>query len=100
MPTYEFECTTGHRFDRFFRKIADAPGELACPECGAPAVRRISGGAGLLFKGSGFYVTDYGKGGRKPESSSGEKKDGGAGGGESKSESKPSGSEKKSGSSE
>ncbi len=100
MPTYEFECTSGHRFDRFFRKIADAPGELACPECGATAARRISGGAGLLFKGSGFYITDYGKGGKKPEGSSGEKTDSAPASGEGKSESKPAASEKKTGSTE
>lgn len=66
MPTYEFECTNGHRFEKFYRKIAAAEPELPCPECGAPARRLISGGAGLLFKGSGFYITDYGKGGKKP----------------------------------
>jgi putative FmdB family regulatory protein len=61
MPTYEFRCPNGHDFDKFFRKISDAPSELPCPECGAVAARRVSGGAGLLFKGSGFYLTDYGK---------------------------------------
>ena len=64
MPTYEFECPVGHRFEKFYRKIADAAAELECPECGAPATRRITGGAGLHFKGSGFYITDYGKGGK------------------------------------
>ena len=48
-------------FERFFRKISDAVTELECPVCGASAIRRVSGGAGLLFKGSGFYLTDYGK---------------------------------------
>jgi putative FmdB family regulatory protein len=61
MPTYEFRCTDGHIFDRFFRKISDAPSEVSCPECGKPATRQLSAGAGLLFKGSGFYLTDYGK---------------------------------------
>jgi putative FmdB family regulatory protein len=65
MPTYEFACTNGHHFDKFYRKISDAASELACPECGAPATRQISGGAGLVFKGSGFYITDYGKDGKK-----------------------------------
>jgi putative FmdB family regulatory protein len=100
MPTYEFACTSGHKVDRFFRKIADAPAEIVCPECGAPAERRISGGAGLLFKGSGFYITDYGKGGKKPEGSSGEKKEGATGGGEPKGELKPAAPEKKTGSTE
>jgi len=61
MPTYEYRCPDGHDFERFFRKISDAPGEVACPVCGKVAERRMSAGAGLLFKGSGFYLTDYGK---------------------------------------
>jgi putative FmdB family regulatory protein len=65
MPTYDFRCPAGHNFERFFRKISDAPVELACPECGELALRQVSGGAGLLFKGSGFYITDYGKDGKK-----------------------------------
>jgi putative FmdB family regulatory protein len=61
MPTYEFKCPKGHAFDRFYKKMSDAPLELTCPECGAVAERQLSGGVGLLFKGSGFYLTDYGK---------------------------------------
>ena len=61
MPTYEFRCPSGHSFERFYRKIADAVTELECPVCGKVAVRQLSGGAGLLFKGSGFYLTDYGR---------------------------------------
>src|SRR5215471_2865935 len=61
MPTYEFRCPSGHNFERFYRKIADAATELECPVCGKIAVRQLSGGAGLLFKGSGFYLTDYGR---------------------------------------
>jgi putative FmdB family regulatory protein len=61
MPTYEYRCPDGHDFERFFRKISDAPAEVGCPECGKIAERRMSAGAGLLFKGSGFYLTDYGK---------------------------------------
>ena len=61
MPTYEFRCPDGHEFEKFYRKISDAPAELPCPECGKTAARLVSGGAGLLFKGSGFYLTDYGK---------------------------------------
>lgn len=89
MPTYEFRCPSGHSFERFYRKIADAASELECPVCGKVAVRQLSGGAGLVFKGSGFYLTDYGRNAHR---------NGGAGrptekpaepSGETKSESKP-----------
>ena len=61
MPTYDYRCPDGHEFERFYRKISDAAAEVACPTCGKTAVRVVSGGAGLVFKGSGFYLTDYGK---------------------------------------
>jgi putative FmdB family regulatory protein len=61
MPTYEYRCPEGHEFEHFYRKISDAQSELACPECGKLAERIMSAGAGLVFKGSGFYLTDYGK---------------------------------------
>lgn len=98
MPTYEFRCPEGHEFEKFYRKISDAPSELACPECGKLAMRLVSGGAGLLFKGSGFYLTDYGKnahrkGGSSSSGSDSSKSGGdsksGDGGGSSSSESKP-----------
>ncbi len=57
MPTYDYECPKGHRFE-LFQRISDDPG-ATCPECGAEARRLISGGAGFLFKGEGFYITDY-----------------------------------------
>lgn len=62
MPTYEYECSNGHQFDRV-QKMSDKP-IAKCPNCGAKASRRISGGQGLIFKGSGFYITDYGKDGK------------------------------------
>lgn len=65
MPTYEFRCEAGHSFDRFL-KMSEAPTELACDVCGKQATRQVSGGAGLVFKGSGFYLTDYGRAGQKP----------------------------------
>jgi putative FmdB family regulatory protein len=61
MPTYEFRCPLGHEFERFYRTINTAEAQTACPECGQMAERIMSAGAGLHFKGSGFYLTDYGK---------------------------------------
>ena len=86
MPTYEFRCKSGHDFEQFHRTMSSAPSEVACPICGEPAERRISGGAGLMFKGSGFYITDYGKDGKKAQRpSSGGGDAAGASGGEGKS---------------
>jgi putative FmdB family regulatory protein len=81
MPTYDYRCPNGHDFEHFFRKISDATAEFVCPTCGAVAQRRVSGGAGLLFKGSGFYLTDYGKNAHRKGGS-----DGGASSPESKGE--------------
>src|SRR5438552_4372417 len=61
MPTYEYRCPKGHDFERFYKTMSTAPSEVKCPECGALAERQLSGGGGLVFKGSGFYLTDYGK---------------------------------------
>lgn len=57
MPTYEYRCPKGHAFD-VFQKMSDEP-VATCPECGEKAERLLSAGAGLLFKGEGFYITDY-----------------------------------------
>lgn len=65
MPTYDFLCPSGHDFEKFYRTMSAAPLELECPECGAIAERKVSAGTGLVFKGSGFYITDYGKDGKK-----------------------------------
>jgi putative FmdB family regulatory protein len=67
MPTYEYRCPEGHEFEQFVLKISAAKSELACPTCGLVAPRRMSAGGGLLFKGSGFYITDYGKDGKKAQ---------------------------------
>ncbi|MCL4212872.1 MAG: zinc ribbon domain-containing protein [Gemmatimonadales bacterium] len=67
MPTYEYRCPSGHEFEDFVLKISAAKSELPCPTCGAVAARRMSAGSGLLFKGSGFYITDYGKDGKKDQ---------------------------------
>jgi putative FmdB family regulatory protein len=71
MPTYEYECPEGHAFEKF-QKITEKP-RTKCPVCGKPAIRKISGGAGLVFRGSGFYITDYGKDGKGPRKADTEK---------------------------
>jgi putative FmdB family regulatory protein len=59
VPRYEYRCgSCGNRFERFFTRISNAA-SVGCPNCGGVAERLIFGGAGLLFKGSGFYSTDY-----------------------------------------
>jgi putative FmdB family regulatory protein len=70
MPTYEYRCTNGHDFEEFFLKMSAAKSELPCPTCGASGERRMSAGGGLVFKGSGFYITDYGKDGKKAQPTS------------------------------
>ena len=83
MPTYEYECTRcGHRFEEF-QKITDAP-VATCPECQGPVKRLISGGSGLHFKGSGFYITENRSEGYKKQHKSEQ-----GGGGKSESAPKP-----------
>ena len=79
MPTYEYACQKcGHQFEQF-QSIRDDPLKK-CPKCGKAGLKRLVGaGAGLIFNGSGFYITDYKpKSGGKSES------------GESKTAAKPS----------
>jgi putative FmdB family regulatory protein len=58
MPTYDYYCTEcGFEFEEF-QSIASDPIE-ECPKCGKLVKRKITGGSGLIFKGSGFYITDY-----------------------------------------
>ncbi len=75
MPTYEFRCPDGHEFEKFYRTISGAESESVCPICGKVAGRFMSA-AGFAFKGSGFYLTDYGKNAHRgeapPNASSGE----------------------------
>jgi putative FmdB family regulatory protein len=77
MPTYEYQCDAcGKKFEKF-QSITAAPIKK-CPKCGKNKVRRlISTGAGLIFKGSGFYITDYRSESykEKAKSESGEKTD-------------------------
>lgn len=58
MPTYEYRCRSCRRRFEKLQPITAKPA-AACPRCGKAAKRMISTGAGLLFKGSGFYATDY-----------------------------------------
>ena len=59
MPTYDYECEScGHQFEQF-QSITARPTKK-CPECGKMKLQRLIGaGAGIIFKGSGFYQTDY-----------------------------------------
>ncbi len=58
MPTYEYECTKcGHTFEAF-QSMSEKP-LSRCPKCGSKVRRLIGGGLGIIFKGSGFYTTDY-----------------------------------------
>lgn len=60
MPTYEYECSKcGNKFD-VFQKMTDKP-NAKCPKCNGKSDRLISSGSGIIFKGSGFYETDYKK---------------------------------------
>ena len=58
MPTYEYYCTScGFEFEEF-QSIAAEPISV-CPKCNMEVKRKISGGTGMIFRGSGFYITDY-----------------------------------------
>ncbi|HUI05835.1 MAG TPA: FmdB family zinc ribbon protein [Verrucomicrobiae bacterium] len=61
MPTYEYECQKCHHRFELFQSIKDEPVKT-CPKCRGRVKRLFGTGAGLIFKGSGFYITDY----RKP----------------------------------
>jgi len=59
MPTYEYRCDACKRQFEFFQSMKDRP-KRKCPECGQMKLQRLIGaGAGIIFKGSGFYQTDY-----------------------------------------
>jgi putative FmdB family regulatory protein len=65
MPTYEYECKScGYSFE-VFQSMSDEPLKT-CTKCGKEVRRLIFGGAGVIFKGSGFYVTDKGTGTKVP----------------------------------
>ncbi len=73
MPTYEYKCPNGHAFEKFSPTM-NSDRRVKCPACGKMAERQISGGAGLVFKGSGFYITDYKRAGEKKSEHDGETK--------------------------
>jgi len=63
MPIYEYRCPDGHTFE-VFQRMADPPSET-CEVCGKSPVEKVLYPVSVHFKGSGFYSTDYGRGGRK-----------------------------------
>ncbi len=73
MPTYDYACAKcGHAFEQF-QSMKDAP-LRKCPKCGKNTLKRlVGGGAGLIFKGTGFYLTDYKKKSGSSEGSGPEK---------------------------
>lgn len=78
MPTYEYECLKcGHHFE-LFQMISEKP-RKRCPKCRGKVRRLLGTGAGIIFKGSGFYATDYKKPEKRPagesKDSSGEKQE-------------------------
>jgi putative FmdB family regulatory protein len=67
MPIYEYRCPKGHTFE-LFQRMTDPPAS-ECQICGAAPVVKVLYPAAIHFKGSGFYSTDYGRGGRKRDTS-------------------------------
>ena len=63
MPIYEYRCPDGHTFE-VFQRMSDPPSEV-CEVCGKAPVEKVLYPVAVHYKGSGFYSTDYGKGGRK-----------------------------------
>lgn len=63
MPTYDYQCKEcGHQFEEFQSMSSDLL--IVCPKCGKPSLKRLmAGGSGMIFKGSGYYLTDYKKSG-------------------------------------
>jgi putative FmdB family regulatory protein len=75
MPIYEYRCPDGHTFE-VFQKMAEPPREV-CEVCGKGPVEKVLYPVSVHFKGSGFYSTDYGRGGRKKTDSSKDASDSG-----------------------
>lgn len=85
MPIYEYRCPNGHTFE-LFQRMSDSPAQ-ECQICGEAPVVKVLHPAAIHFKGSGFYSTDYGRGGRKREG--GKEGDGGGSKESNSSDSKP-----------
>ena len=66
MPTYDYICMECNYKFEHFQSMSDEPIRV-CPNCGGRVRRLISGGSGLIFKGSGYYLTDYKKKSTSPE---------------------------------
>lgn len=61
MPTYEYQCTNCGEHTEAFQRMSDAP-LTKCPKCNHETLKRlVTGGAGVIYKGEGWYVTDYSK---------------------------------------
>jgi len=84
MPIYEYKCPEGHVFE-VFHGISEPPPEV-CTVCGKGPLTRVLHPVAVHFKGSGFYSTDYGRGGRKAASRDGDKPDKSDSGSETKKE--------------
>ncbi len=85
MPTYEYKCNNcGYVFEEF-QSINDEPIKI-CPKCGGSVRKKISAGVGLIFKGSGFYITDYKRKGSSKNGSNSETKSETSSGSSTKSE--------------
>ena len=67
MPIYEYRCPQGHVFERF-QRMSDPPPDV-CEACGEGPVEVVLYPVAVHFKGSGFYSTDYGRGGKKKDAS-------------------------------
>ncbi len=68
MPTYDFKCPEGHEFEEF-QSMNEEP-KSVCPKCGKDAPRIFGAGSSLVFKGTGFYITDYKKPASEPKKDS------------------------------
>ncbi len=65
MPTYSYQCNRCDHIQEVFHGMSAAP-QIKCPECGGKCKKLLGTGAGIIFKGSGFYETDYKKKGKAP----------------------------------